>query len=59
MADLVTMIRHVLGFERRTPESEWAKAKMAEQEQIIRALDAQVDAQRKSGTIMKRRAGEQ
>lgn len=57
MADLVTIVRHVLGLDRRVtnPDAEWVQAKLDDYAARIRALDAQIDAQRKSGDILKRR----
>ncbi len=61
MADsLVTLVRNALGLDRRVtnPNAEWVQAKLDDQAARIRALDAQIDAQRKSGTILKRRTGD-
>lgn len=54
MADLVTMIRNALGLDRRvvSPDAEWVQAKLDDQAARIRALDAQIDAQRKSADIL-------
>ena len=54
MADLVTMIRQLVGLDRRVsnPEAEWVQEKLDDQAARIRALDAQIDAQRKSRDIL-------
>lgn len=58
MADIVTMVRQALGLNRRVsnPDAAWVQAKLDDQTARIRALDAQIDAQRKSGDILKRRS---
>lgn len=54
MADLVTMIRQFVGLDRRVsnPDAEWVQAKLDDQAARIKALDAQIDAQRKSKDIL-------
>ncbi len=56
MADLVTMVRQFLGMDRRVtnPDAEWVQEKLDDQAARIRALDAQIDAQRKSHDILNR-----
>lgn len=58
MVDLVTMIRERLGLDRRVtnPDAEWVRQKLDEQAARIRALDAQIDAQRKSRDHFRRRS---
>lgn len=57
MVDLVTMIRERLGLDRRAnPDAEWVRQKLDEQAARIRALDAQIDAQRKSRDHFRRRS---
>ena len=48
------MVRQALGLDRRVsnPEAEWVQAKLEDQAARIRALDAQIDAQRKSRDIL-------
>ena len=57
MADLVTMIRQFVGLDRRVsnPDADWVQAKLDDQAARIKALDAQIDAQRKSRDILQPR----
>ena len=51
------MVRQALGLDRRVsnPEAEWVQEKLDDQAARIRALDAQIDAQRKSKDILRPR----
>lgn len=59
MVDLMAFLRHLTG--RRDsgpavrPERDELERRLARQEAILKAMDAQVDTQRKSGQILGRR----